>query len=194
MICYTLKEQQFAKAIECLTTFITVEKTYQQIPDAYIRFLYAYTLARVSRYAEALKTLEGVHESLEVRSIKAGLLLATGNKVEAELMAKGVLADPYQSRQTDWAKAIAANTLGSIHHFRQALTEADQYLAQAAVHFELAGMHYRSLGMQFNRVSILIDMGNKEKASRILKRIIKKTENHVLLQVRSLINLGFMNV
>jgi hypothetical protein len=189
-----LRQQDFAACIQVLEVFIGVETRQQQTPEPYIHFLHAYTLARLSRYAEGLQTLQGVIETLEVSAIKAGLLLATGDKLASEPLARAVLENPKQSRQTDWAKAIAANTLGSISHFKKRLQEAEHYMAQAALHFELAGMNYRALGMLHNRAVLLIDMVELSKAEAILKDVLAKSENHTLLRVRSLESLGFVRL
>lgn len=189
-----LKTQDFLAAADLLAEFSQAEKQNQKEPDPSIRFLHSYTLARMAHFSEALETLKDVKETPEVLAMKAGTLLATGNKEASAELCQQVLELTPDNGQHDWALAIAFNTFGSINQKSGQLHEAQHCFAKAALHFHVLGMTLRALGMTLNSGSVFIDMGDIAKAEQVYNEVIQGTSKHPILKVRALVNRGFISV
>jgi tetratricopeptide (TPR) repeat protein len=186
-----LHAQDFNAACDVLTEWRRAEGMNAQMPDPENRFLLAYALERLKRYPEGLETLEGVQETPEVLAIKSALLLRNAPVETARVAAETVLATRADPVPSDWARAIALNTLGQIAYEQNLWLEAEVLFDQAHVTWALARHPQRELGALMNRAVVLERLQRIPEARRVYDDVLVKAGDDPM-GVKALVNLGYM--
>jgi hypothetical protein len=124
--------QNWTAALSLFETFADAETRNGVTPNSELRFLYAYVLNRVARYKEAEQVLEGVAETPEIKGIQSALYFRAGKHDISRRLATEVYTSAHSS---DWAKAMAANSLGALSQTANDLQQAQYYFEQAAIHY-----------------------------------------------------------
>ncbi|MEM6428711.1 MAG: hypothetical protein AAF708_05670 [Deinococcota bacterium] len=174
-------------ALTLFKAFVEAETRNGVTPHSELHFLYAYVLNRVARYKEAEQVLVGVHETPEVKGIKSALLFRAGKHSEAQRLATEVYTDVSSS---DWAKAMAANSLGAVDQTSGNLQQAQYYFEQAAIHYSYLDMPDRSLGARLNRANVLVDLALYDDACKILRHVVCQSTAFAGVQARAYLALA----
>jgi tetratricopeptide (TPR) repeat protein len=184
-----LESDDFNATCELLTEWRNAEQISARPPDPQNRFLLAYALERLKRYPEGLEVLQGVPETPEVQAIKSALLLRNAPVELTRAAAESVLsgADPLAS---DWARAIALNTLGQIAYDGSRWLEAEVLFDQAQVTWSLARHAQREIGAMMNRAVVLEKLARITEARRVYDDVLGRASDDSM-RVRALVNLGY---
>ncbi|MEM7734271.1 MAG: hypothetical protein AAF267_00635 [Deinococcota bacterium] len=174
-------------ALALFETFADAETRNGVTPNSELRFLYAYVLNRVARYKEAEQVLEGVAETPEIKGIKSALCFRAGKHDMSRRLATEVYTSAHSS---DWAKAMAANSLGALEQTSNNLQQAQYYFEQAAIHYSYLDMLDRALGARLNRANVLVDLALYDNACATYQQIIAQSEAFVGIQTRAYLALG----
>jgi tetratricopeptide (TPR) repeat protein len=185
-----LEQDDFAAACEVLCEWRDAEQISARPPDPQNRFLLAYAFERLKRYPEGLEVLADVEETPEVQAIKSALLLRNAPVETTQAAAESVLVRKGKTAPSDWARAIALNTLGQIAYDQNRWLEAEVLFDQAHVTWSLARHPQRELGAMMNRAVVLEKLARLPEARRVYDDVLAKAKDDPM-RVRALANLGY---